>query len=329
MTTLFARGTVSRKVGVAALTVAVAAALGTALAPQWRRLYEAVGALAAGPLALAFGLCLLHRVINAHGWTLVLRALGQPMPTGQGARIWLASEACRWLPGGVWSYGSRGVLAARAGVPPMLAAVSLVWELILTVLAWGVVAAFGVVCWEGPAPQAVVAACRSLSARPWLTGLVAVAGVVALGVLGSKAAGRRLARLSAASREVGRTRTDGRALIGVLGFYIMMAVLNGLTFWQVVRAAPGGDRCPVAVVLAANSIGWLVGLFALFAPGGLVVREASIGVMLSGWLPAEQALTVALAWRAIQVAAEVAGCLVLAPTGFSRAERVPIEGGSV
>ena len=144
-------------------------------------------------------------------------------------------------------------------------------------------------------------------------------------VLGSKAVGRRLSRLVAAKRDFGRARTNVRGLIGVLGFYIVMAMLNGLTFWQVVRAAPGGDRCPVAVILAANSVSWLVGLFALFAPGGLVVREASIGVLLSGWLPAEQAMTVALAWRAVQVLAEITGCLVIAPWGVSRAGDLPRE----
>ncbi len=89
-----------------------------------------------------------------------------------------------------------------------------------------------------------------------------------------------------------------------------------------VRAAPGGDRCSVAVALAANSIAWLAGLFALFAPGGLVVREATIAVLLCGLMPPEQAVTVALAWRAVQVAAEVGGTVAILPVGPIGPERV-------
>ena len=98
-----------------------------------------------------------------------------------------------------------------------------------------------------------------------------------------------------------------------------MVLTNGLTFWLVLRAAPGGDRCPVAVALTANSVAWLAGLFAVFAPGGLVVREATIAVLLAGFLSTEEAITVALAWRAVQVAAEVGGTLALLPGGSVRA----------
>jgi glycosyltransferase 2 family protein len=318
MTAIFARKSLSRRVAVALLTVAVAASVGTSLSSYWRPLLDAIRSMAAGPMALAFGLCLIHRMVNAHGWTLVLRALGQPMPTAQGARIWLSSEACRWLPGSVWSYGSRGVLAARAGVPAGLAAVSLVWELILTILAWVVVAGVSILLWKGPVPEAVLVAFKTLSARPWLCGFVAVPSLAVVVALGSKAVGRRLSRFASTGRYFGQVRTDRRAMICVLGFYVTMAFFNGLTFWQVMRAAPDGARCPVAVVVAANSVAWLVGFFALFAPGGLVVREASIVVLLSGWLRPEQAVTVALAWRAVQVAAELVGCLAIVLLGLSR-----------
>jgi uncharacterized membrane protein YbhN (UPF0104 family) len=141
--------------------------------------------------------------------------------------------------------------------------------------------------------------------------------VIVAAVLGAKTVRRKFSRLSAALRNFDQARTSVRGLIQVLAFYVLMAGLNGLTFWQVVRATPGGDHCPVSVILAANSIAWVIGLFALSAPGGLVVREASLVVLLSGWLPAEQAVTVALAWRAVQVGAEIADYMLVALSGAS------------
>ena len=140
MTTRFAMFSLFRRIASAALAIAIGLAIVTTLRSHGQRLLDAVAAMDGRWMALAFAFCLFYRVVNAFGWTLVLRALGQPMDAGPGVRIWLVSEACRWLPGSLWSYGSRGVLAARAGVPPVTAAVSLAWELILTVLAWVIVA---------------------------------------------------------------------------------------------------------------------------------------------------------------------------------------------
>jgi hypothetical protein len=254
---------------------------------------------------------------------MVVRAMGESLGTAQGMRIWLASEACRWLPGSVWSYGTRGFLAARAGVSPGVAAASLGWELALTILAWAAGAAAGLALWQGPMPPAVAAALRMPASWPWPATLAAVVALAVVAALGSKAVGRRLARFSTAPRDSRRVRTSSMSLIGVLLFYIGMVLLNALTFWAVVRSVPGGDRCPFGVVLAANSISWLVGFFALIAPGGLVVREASLGMLLSGWLTTEQALTVALAWRAIQIATELAGYLMITTWGLAPESSVP------
>jgi hypothetical protein len=319
MISRIASNPVLRRSAMVLMVVVIAVAIATNLGSHWRKLLDAVFAMDARWMALAFGICLVHRVVNTLGWTMVLWAMGRPLPSRTGARIWLASEACRWLPGSIWAYGSRGLLATRAGIPPAVAAVSLVWELLITMLAWFLVAALGLLFWTGPVPPAIEAAGRWMAGCSWPVAIVGAAAVGVAVVLGSKALGRKLSKLSAAGRDLRHFRANGPGLARVLLFHIGMVAVNGLTFWLVVQAAPGGDRCPVAVALAANSIAWLVGLFALFAPGGLVVREATIVVLLSGWMPAEQALTVALAWRAIQVAAELVGCLAIVSGNSSRA----------
>ncbi len=300
-----------RRIAIIVLAVAAAVSLWVALGSQARQLADAVRAMAVGPILIAFVLCVFHRIVNAHGWTMVLRGQGQTMSTSQGARIWLASEACRWLPGSVWSYGSRAVLATKAGVPPAIAAASLMWELILTILAWMIVAAVGVLCWQGPTPEALLRGLNSFAGHPWLSTLVLLGVALALGAFALKSASRRIARLATALKNFGRFGMRIRSFLCVLGFYLTMVLLNGATLLQVVHAEPVGFRCPFSVVVTANSIGWLAGLFALFAPGGLVVREASIVVLLSGWLPTEQALTVALAWRGLQIAAEITTYLAI------------------
>ena len=101
-----------------------------------------VGKLAAAvwpALPAVLTLCCVYRVCNAHGWWLVLRAQRQTLPPATALRIWLSSEACRWLPGSVWSFGSRTLLGVKAGIGPLAAGSSLALELVLTMAAWAAV----------------------------------------------------------------------------------------------------------------------------------------------------------------------------------------------
>ena len=84
-----------------------------------------------------------------------------------------------------------------------------------------------------------------------------------------------------------------------------MCALNGIAFCFVLNAVTAGSSIPWLVVIAANAVAWLVGFFAIFAPGGLVVREGTLALILSPWLPAEQAIAAAIVWRLVQIAAEL------------------------
>ena len=54
----------------------------------------------------------------------------------------------------------------------------------------------------------------------------------------------------------------------------------------------------VAALILANTIGFIVGFLALFAPGGIGVREATTVAILAPFLPLREALIAAVALRA-------------------------------
>jgi hypothetical protein len=286
------------------LTGLVVLCMAGALAAHRGAVREVLAALAAGPLALGLVLCLVYRVVNAYGWALVSRALGQPMKGTTGVRIWLMSEAFRWLPGSGWAYGSRAVLASRRGVPAATAAASVLLELLLTVAAWGLVAQVGWDAFRDPArrlaavaPPALVIGCVVLM----------MAAVPAGWALASRSPGfaGRLGGLRGRFRALRQIRPDYRSLAVAFIFYVLMCFMNGFVFETVLLASPGGARCPLRAAIAANALAWLVGFFAFMAPGGLVVREGCLATLLAAWIPVEQAVVVALAWRSLQIAAEV------------------------
>jgi hypothetical protein len=266
----------------------------------------------------------IYRVVNAGGWGLVLRALGEPVRAVPAARIWLASEACRWLPGSLWSFGSRAVLATRRGIDGPRVAASLALELAVTVAAWALVAAIGgsrlriPTGWTPGDPA---------SAAAWASAGFALACVGGAWALRSSRFRGKLNGLILRFRDLRRAGVSWAGLFQSWMFYVAMAIVNGATLLVIVRSSPGGAGCPFWGVIAANAVAWLAGFFALFAPGGLVVREACLAAMLAPWMAPEQAIVVALAWRLVQVAAEAAcfgGVVAWGLPGSLRFDPLPV-----
>jgi hypothetical protein len=101
-------------------------------------------------------------------------------------------------------------------------------------------------------------------------------------------------------------RHGGPMLLQSFLFYVAMALFNGAILLIIVWSVPDGASCPASAVIAANALAWLVGFFAIFAPGGLVVRETCLATLLAQWMLPEGAIAVALAWRLVQIASEAA-----------------------
>ena len=244
-----------------------------------------------------------YTVLNASVWCDVLRALGWNGARLPATRVWVRSEAMKWLPGGIWGYASRVVRAPLIGVARPVAAASLVAELMLTIAAWAILAALGMVL-DGRIIRRLVEAFAA--GEGGITGglLVPLVGLglllpCALAMLAPvrRAVLRRLEPLRIGSW---RLRPLARALASYLGLCLFHAALLML----LVRAfhPAGFGFWPAA---AADGGAWLIGFFAIGVPGGIGVREAGIAWFLGAHIPPAEAMAVAVLWRALQVAAEL------------------------
>jgi uncharacterized membrane protein YbhN (UPF0104 family) len=85
-------------------------------------------------------------------------------------------------------------------------------------------------------------------------------------------------------------------------------------------AVPGHD---LAFYVGAFAIAWLAGLVAVYAPGGLGVREAVLVALLSSRIGAANALVLAATSRLIFILADVV--LAGAATAALRRGRPPLD----
>lgn len=260
-----------------------------------------------------------YQWLNAGTWREVFTGLGLKLSRTAITRVWIQSESMKWLPGGIWGYGSRVVNVGKLGVDFRLASAGLAVELSLTVLAWACTA-----LWILP-----TAVGQDLIARGWALAshsalLTCAAVAVTMGVGGClicqprvrAALGRILNRFAPSLKDL---KLHPHAWVRAWLAYFGLCLVNGSLLWLVTLAVPGLS-VPWASVIGIGGVAWLVGFFALGVPGGIGVREAALAGLLVWYGPMESAVAAAVVFRAAQVSAEliVLGISLLAGWKISR-----------
>jgi hypothetical protein len=261
-------------------------------------------------LIAASALCFAYRLLNAGGWAWVLKALGAPLPFLTALRIWLISESLRWLPGSIWSFCTRVDSAREAGVPTLIAGLSLPVELGLTVISWTALAA-GCLVPSGLAYRLVA---------PHSGNAVAISVACAIVLLSTGLALCFLRRTPAVRSSFAKMkallglRPDILLLLKTGFFYSALNGMNGVGFWILLAGLGYQSQVDLPTAIGANAAGWLAGFFALGVPGGIGFREGCTALVLSSLMPWQEATFAAFIWRLLQVCTEFATlipCLTL------------------
>ena len=274
---------------------------GRALAGQWQGVRERLADThpSWGLVALSVLLVLLDYGLLIQVWRAMLGAWGEggKLSLTEAARIWFVSNLGRYVPGKVWQIATMAVMAQRRGVSPVTATgASLVVNLANIASGFVVVLATG------------AAVFRSFSSAGPRTGML-VAIILGAGLLLLPLAFRMAAPL------IARVTRDRILLPAVPAQAIWLAALGTAAAWVVYgiafqwfsMALVHGEAGGTALYVAAFTGSYLVGYLAVFAPGGIVVRELMLATSLTslGLMSAPEAALVAIASRLWLTAVEV------------------------
>lgn len=204
-------------------------------------------------------------VFRVTSWWTILRGLGHPVPLAPTTRIWSTSELARYLPGVIWQVIGRMYLVKPYGVPGAVCSTSQVLELIVFLLA-NVFVAVACLLWFGVKHV-------HDSARVWL--IVSMCLLPALLLLLHPSVFYRIMNkvIAAFKRPPVATRVPGLTLMGLLAWNILGLGVMSLAIWLIVS---GPLELPITkwwVVAGAYCLAWCAGFIAVWAPGGLGVRE--------------------------------------------------------
>lgn len=237
-------------------------------------------------------------------WRTVLGGWQQHLPIGSAIRIWCVSNLGRYLPGKLWSIAGLAVLAQREGVHGWAAAASaLAMQALSLGTGAGVVIAF---LPQAGSPALLIAAIA-----------VAVASIAALTLKPMVGALARVTRGKLQLQPLPATAV----LIGA-GATLSAWVLYGMAFRLLALGIVPASAPSLPLAMGAFTGAYIVGLFSIFAPGGVVIRELMLVGFLAPTMGGGPALAVSIGSRLLWTFAEVVAAIVAMPLGASRGERV-------
>jgi len=204
-------------------------------------------------------------VFRAMAWRAIVWGFGYKLPVAPALRIWLTSELARYIPGAIWQVMSRVKLAKPYGIRGSVISTSQVLELSIFLLA-NLIIAVACLCWlgvktfPGPAQTWLIAA---MCMTPFL-GLLLLPGIFygttdrILSQLGKPPIARRLGK---------------RQAFLLLAWYGLGLLLQSMAIWLMLS---GPLELPLSkwwVVAGSYCLAWSAGFLAVWAPGGIGVRE--------------------------------------------------------
>jgi glycosyltransferase 2 family protein len=244
-----------------------------------------------GWIALSVLVVFLTYTIQVQSWRRILAGWGQRLPYGRAARIWLVANLGRYVPGKVWSLAGMIVLAQRAGVETWAAGAS----------------AFAMQALGLGTAVALVAAATPSAESPLRLGAAALAAAATMGALVWERGARQLARvagLQATFRPLPLVAVAESAAWSLTSW-----LTYGLAFWLLARGLGLPGSLPIATAAGVFALGYILGVLAVFAPGGVGVREIVLIGLLTPALGPGGAVALSVASRILLTVTEVAAPL--------------------
>jgi uncharacterized membrane protein YbhN (UPF0104 family) len=224
-------------------------------------------------------------------WRCILAGWAQSLPYARAARIWLVVNLGRYVPGKVWSVAGLIVLAQRAGVEAWAAGASAV-----AVQAIGIGTAVALVALATPG-----------AASPLRLGGAALAAVATIVLLAWEKTARWVAELAGRAEQF--RPLPLAAVAESAGLTLLSWLTYGISFWLLARGLGLSGPLSLATATGAFALGYILGLLALFAPGGVGVREVVLIGLLAPALGSGGAVALGVGSRVLLTLTEVAAPL--------------------
>lgn len=261
--------------------------------------FESVAPLVLPSVAL---LHLVYLLLSAEVWRRMVRLVTGARIAFSDAYLQMAAVAVgKYVPGKVWGFIARVGQLRREQVPAHLTVIGSLIEQILVVAGGAiviVVSSFLIF----PGYHAVIG----------VLGILIVAGLVFVSY-NIPVIVRWLARQAVPAEIAEDVRFGPLRLLMFSLAYATLWLVSGVILSIIYYSAfdESVSIQGVAAIILANTIGFIAGFLAVFAPGGLGVREAVTVLVLAPFLPVRELIVAAVALRALIVLFDGINALIM------------------
>jgi len=224
-------------------------------------------------------------LMRAWIWAQLVREMHSKLPYWPAFRVFIVSEAARYVPGKIWQYVSRIYLAERYKIPPALTLTSALIELLMMMIASGALALANA---TSLVPQ------FDEEYRPFFVVGLAIALVLIHPSL-LKLWSRLLSKILRQDWVPFDIRYSH--LVVILAASVVTWIVAGVGFSLFVSSFTAEAHGHMMEMTAIYAASWLVGLLAVVVPAGVGVREGAMTVLLAAIMPQPTAAVIAIATR--------------------------------
>ncbi|CAN7150260.1 lysylphosphatidylglycerol synthase domain-containing protein [Knoellia sp. LjRoot47] len=278
---------------VVALLVLVAVVV--AVWRNWTDVSAHLSEVPGGVLAGAFVLALLAPVFSQLGWRVLLADLGTRLPLPAGASVFFVGQLGKYLPGSVWSVVAQADMGSRLGVPRRRMGVVGLLSILLSVITGAIV---GI-----PSVPLLVARSGEVTSLWWF----APAAVLLL-LLWPRLLNWGIATLLRLLRRDPLEHSLTAPAIALTSMWFVLAWLSaGLSILALAHAmAPATPvRDLVVTSVCGFALASAIGMFSVFVPAGVGVRDGVLALLLGALMPFSAAIAVVVVSRFFTVVADV------------------------
>lgn len=231
--------------------------------------------------------------IGAYGWTLILRMLGVRIEGTKGVTIFLLSLFGRYIPGGVWSVLGRMYLCRLEGIPDSRSSISIVLEQAYPIASAGVVFAGSLFFWGDIGP--VVKVLPPLFLLPLFFIFLHPKPFL-------KIANPILSWMGRGPIDMPISFNN---ILVLAGYYLFYWAITGMAFYSFINAFYPISVSYIPILSGIYAISFAAGYLAFLTPAGLGVREGSLTLLLSLFIPTPVAIATALLSRLWLIGVEI------------------------
>ncbi len=253
-------------------------------------------------LALSFIILIgTHLPLAGSAWGLILEGLGEPLGLGRAVVVMSVTQLGKYIPGKLWFTLGRMSLLKGDSIPEAKTMVSVVVEIVLSLLAALVLLGIAVVL----TPRALVPDALYLAFL-----LMPVCILTVYPPILNRILNYALRRLK---QPVFELQLSYRQLLAITGIYLADWTLQGIGSFVLLNSFFPLSVGKLPVVLGGYAVSWMVGFLALVAPAGLGIREGIFTLILKMVMPGPVAIIFTLLTRIWMTASEALVALVCLP----------------